>query len=233
MRVTNHCLIGFKTHFYRRKLQKPLHVMGVTNHFLIEFKNHYRQIRRRVPRSPEDSPHCRHTSIPRTFRSLGNGMQHLSQKPRGSCASRNRDKWHLPNQWLRFLPAGARPVPSWAQTRQRVPRSPEDTPCCRHPSTLRILGSMLGGRSNRASWTGSLLAFILSQEAEQGPRPLGTFPAREESASREASVPRTQEVDLSSRLLFTFPAKGELACRECSDHWDSGESWTPRSADRG
>jgi hypothetical protein len=24
-----------------------------------------------------------------------------------------------------------------------------------------------------------------------------------------------------------------LTCRECSDHWDSGESWTPRSADRG
>ena len=91
----------------------------------------------------------------------------------------------------------------------------------------------MGSRSNRASWTGSLQAFILSQEAELRPRPLGTFLARGELASREGSDPRNQEVDLSSRLLCTFPARGELACRECSDHWDSGESWTPRTADRG
>ena len=44
---------------------------------------------------------------------------------------------------------------------------------------------------------------------------------------------RTQEVDRSSRLLDTCPARGELACRECSDHYDSGESWTPRTSDRG
>jgi hypothetical protein len=43
----------------------------------------------------------------------------------------------------------------------------------------------------------------------------------------------SQEVDLNSRALCTFSARWELACRECSDHWDSGESWTPRSADRG
>jgi hypothetical protein len=42
-----------------------------------------------------------------------------------------------------------------------------------------------------------------------------------------------QEGDLSSRILDTFPAREELACRECSDHWDSGESWLPRSTDRG
>jgi hypothetical protein len=62
---------------------------------------------------------------------------------------------------------------------------------------------------------------------------MGTFPDREELASREDSDLRNQEVDLSSRLLCTFPAGGELACREFSDHWDSGENWTPRSADRG
>ena len=72
---------------------------------------------------------------------------------------------------------------------------------------------------------------MLSQEAE--PRPLDTFPAKGESASRENSDPRTKEKDLSSRVLSTFPARGELACRECSDHWDSRKSWTPRSADRG
>ena len=91
----------------------------------------------------------------------------------------------------------------------------------------------MGGRSNRASWTGSLWAFIFSQEAGLRPRPLGTFLARKELASREGSDPWSQEVDLSSRLLCTFPARGELAYRECSDHWDSGESWILRSADRG
>ena len=30
-------------------------------------------------------------------------------------------------------------MPSWAWTLQRVPRSPEDSPCCRHPSTTRML----------------------------------------------------------------------------------------------
>ena len=91
----------------------------------------------------------------------------------------------------------------------------------------------MGSRSNRASWTGSLWAFILSQETELRPRPLGTFPARGKLASREGSDSRTQELDLSSRSLCTFPARGELACRVCSDHWDSGKSWSPRSADRG
>jgi hypothetical protein len=106
------------------------------------------------------------------------------------------------------------------------------------PSIPRILGSLrlvytgehTGCRSNRASSTGSLLAFILSQEAELRPRSLGTFSARGESAVREGSDPRTHEVDLSSRLLYTFPSREELACRECSDHWDSGvldsqEAW--------
>ena len=94
------------------------------------------------------------------------------------------------------------------------------------------IGEHVGGRSNRASWTGSLHAFILSLETELRPRTLDTFPYRGESVSREGSDARNQEVDLSSEILCTFPARGELACRECSDHWDSGESWSPRSADR-
>jgi hypothetical protein len=54
------------------------------------------------------------------------------------------------------------------------------------------VGEHMGHRSNRAFWTGSLWAFILSQEAELILRPLCTFPAREELASREGSDPRTQ-----------------------------------------
>ena len=76
----------------------------------------------------------------------------------------------------------------------------------------------MGSRSNRASWEWLLRVFILSQEAELRPRPLGTFLARGELAYRKGSDPRTQEVDQSSRLLDTCPARGELACRECSDH---------------
>ena len=56
----------------------------------------------------------------------------------------------------------------------------------------------MDGRSNRASWTGSLRAFIFSQKTELRPRPLDTFPDRGESAFREVSDPRTQEVDQSS-----------------------------------
>ena len=74
----------------------------------------------------------------------------------------------------------------------------------------------MGSRSNKASWTGSIWAFILSQETEQRPRQLDTFPDKGESASRERSDLRNQEVDLSSRILCTFPERGELACRECS-----------------
>jgi hypothetical protein len=80
----------------------------------------------------------------------------------------------------------------------------------------------VGYRRNRAFWTVSLQVFILSQKAELRPRPLGTFLARGELASRDGSDPGTQEVDMTSRLLETFPARGEITCKECSDHWDSG-----------
>jgi hypothetical protein len=92
-----------------------------------------------------------------------------------------------------------------------------------HPGPRDHLRAHLGNRSNRASWTGSPQAFILSQEEKLRPRPVGTFLTRGESAYREGSDPRTQEVDQSSRILDTCPARGKLACRECSDQWDSGE----------
>jgi hypothetical protein len=117
----------------------------------------------------------------------------------------------------------------------------EDSPRCRPPSTPRTLGSLestwaaeateLLGLSSKSF--GSLWAFIPSQETELRLRPQGTFLARGELAYREGSDPRTQKEDQSSRLLDTFPARVELACRECFDHWDSGNSWTPRSTDRG
>ena len=39
-----------------------------------------------------------------------------SKKPRGSCASRNRDKGNPPNQGLGFLLLGASPTSTWSQT---------------------------------------------------------------------------------------------------------------------
>ena len=53
-------------------------------------------------------------------------------------------------------------------------------------------GEHAGHRSKRASWTRSLRAFILSQEAELRPRLLYTFPARGESTFREGSHPGNQ-----------------------------------------
>ena len=43
----------------------------------------------------------------------------------------------------------------------------------------------------------------------------------------------SQETGLNPRYLCTFPERGELACREYSDsdHLDSGEGYTPRSAE--
>jgi len=131
-----------------------------------------------------------------------------SKNHRGSCASRNKDKGTPPDQRLGSI---------------QVRTSPAIF--CVNPAEA--------SRSNIASWSGSYPAFILSQEAELRPRPLGTFLARGESAYREVSDPRTQKVDQSPRLLDSCPTRGELACRECFDNWNSGESWTPRSADRG
>ena len=108
----------------------------------------------------------------------------------------------------------------------KVPRGLSMPQTTYHTQDLGIPCDHMGSRSNKASWTGSLWAFILNQEAEVRLRPQGTFPARGELASREGSDPRTQEVDQSSRILDTFPAIGEFTCRECSDHCYSGESWT-------
>ena len=68
-------------------------------------------------------------------------------------------------------------------------------------------GECKGHRSNRAFWTRFLRAFIFSQEAELRPRPLGTFPTRGESASREGSDPKTQvrEPSLILGLSETSP----------------------------
>jgi hypothetical protein len=153
----------------------------------------------RVPRSREDSPHFRHPSIPRILRSLVSGTHHLFQNTqRGLCQQEQGQR--KPAQPAAGVLSGL-----------NQPHIILDGNSA-GPSTSRILGSLkpvyarehISHRSNRASWTQSLQAFILSQEAELRPRALGTIPAR-----------------------------GEIAFREWSDHWHSGESLTPSSVDRG
>jgi hypothetical protein len=90
----------------------------------------------RVPRHPstqdlEITGEWNTTSVPKNYR--------------GSCASRKRDKVNLPDQSLGFVLVSGSPVPSSTGALQRVSRSPEDSPHRRHPSTPRILGSLVSG----------------------------------------------------------------------------------------
>ena len=44
------------------------------------------------------------------------------------------------------------PMPSWAWSQWRLPRSPEGSPCHRHPSIRRILGSLRRVGLQRGLW---------------------------------------------------------------------------------
>jgi hypothetical protein len=133
-----------------------------------------------------------------------------------------------------------------------------------------LAGEQADHRSNRASYIGSLQAFIFSKRQSWDQELWETSLSEESRPPGRALIPELrwdfhvvsqvtqtslhrralglqnnslldrvpsgihlQPGELSSRPLYTFPARGELACRECSNHWDSGESWTSRSADRG
>ena len=82
-------------------------------------------------------------------------------------------------------------------------------------------GEHAGCRSNLASWTGSLRAFIFSQEGELRPRPLHPFPARGELASREGSGPGIRrECHLVSLVPQRPVCTGEhVGCRSNIASW--------------
>jgi hypothetical protein len=99
-------------------------------------------------------------------------------------------------------------------------------------------GEHAGCRSNLASWTGSLRAFIFSQEGELRPRPLHPFPARGESASREGSGPGIRrECHLVSLVPQRPVCTGEhVGCRRNIASWtvslqafifSQRQSWAP------
>jgi hypothetical protein len=83
------------------------------------------------------------------------------------------------------------------------------------PSVPRVLGSLrqvyvgehVGSRRNRASWTGSLPAFILSQEAELRQRSLGTFLARGQSALQGGCWPQDSGGRSELQNSVHFPYK--------------------------
>jgi hypothetical protein len=123
----------------------------------------------------------------------------LGQNPFRASSSARRQSWD-PGPWVPSLPEESQP-PGRALTlglrgECHLVSQVSQRPIC--------TGEHVGHRSNRTSWTGSLQAFIFSQETE-----------------------------LNTRPLCIFPKRGELACRESSDHWDSRESWIPRRADKG
>ena len=87
---------------------------------------------------------------PSTLRILGSLVsrtQHLFQRILEGLvpAGTGMKETCLNSGWGVFIPVCASPSPSWARTQSRVPRSPEDSPRCKHPSTPRILGSLESG----------------------------------------------------------------------------------------
>jgi hypothetical protein len=75
----------------------------------------------KVPQSPEDSPHELRIT----------GEWNTTPVPIQAClawaSSREADNW--PDQGHRSLPVSASSWSPWAWTQQKVPQSPEDTPC--------------------------------------------------------------------------------------------------------
>jgi hypothetical protein len=64
----------------------------------------------------------------------------------------------LKSKWIKDIHIKPDTQLSWAQTPWRVPRSPEDSPCCRLPSIPRILGSLVVGTSVPRYLDGIVLA---------------------------------------------------------------------------
>jgi hypothetical protein len=143
----------------------------------------------------------------------------------GYWASRNRDKGP-PNHWLGFILVSTSPLPFWVWTRQALahPGSWDHWDQSTQESTWAVEAT-----EHLGQYPFEPSSSAMTQSWDRDPWDL---PCHKESQPPGIWL-QTQEVDLSSRLLCTFPARRDLTFRECSDHWDSGESWTPRRADRG
>ena len=81
---------------------------------------------------------------PGFWESLMSVLQNLFQNNLGVLvpAGKGTKETCPTSSWGSFLSVSTSPTPPWAQTRQVVPRSTEDSPCCRCPRKPRILGSL-------------------------------------------------------------------------------------------
>jgi hypothetical protein len=154
-------------------------------------------------------------------------MQHQLQRiTEGLVPAETGTKEPRPTRgWDSFLLGPAQPSSTWTQPRARGPQR-----------TLHAPGP-LGHPEPHDHWRAcGQQSFLDRVPSGLHPQPGGRaktqtpddLPCQRRVSLQEGIDPKSQEVDQSSRLLDTCPARQVLACRECSDHWDSGESWTPR-----
>jgi hypothetical protein len=98
------------------------------------------QTPRIVPRNPEDSPCCRHPSMPKIWGSLVSQGSKTTLRGLWQQEQVNR-KYTLP---VAPVPSGqCQPQAALGANLMVSPMTPEDYPHCRCPSTPRILGSLV------------------------------------------------------------------------------------------
>jgi hypothetical protein len=124
----------------------------------------------------------------------------------------------------RFVLVRASPGKLGHELGWRVSWSPEDSPCCKLPSTPRILGSLRRvGRPQRGFWPWESIRWECHLESQVPQRPVHTeehMGHRNNRASWTVSLWAfifTQEAELRPRTLGTFPTKRETASRKYSD----------------
>jgi hypothetical protein len=97
--------------------------------------------------------------------------------------------------------------------------SPEDSPCCRHPSTPRILGSLRRVSLQKGLWpsrTQVRAPSCIPGHSETSPHSK-LCDHRSNRASWTGSLwsyNRSQEVEMRPRHLCNFPTRGESASRD-------------------
>jgi hypothetical protein len=137
--------------------------------------------------------------------------------------------WNPCHQRLGFIPVGVSPSPPWAWTRLTVPRSLEDSPCYKHPSTLRITGEWNATsvpKQPRGAWASRNRDTGNQSYQQLGFIPVGTIPSPP-WAWKRLTVPGFPEDSPHCRRPST-PRILRLLRRVSLQRrlwpWDSGES---------
>ena len=141
-----------------------------------------------------------------TLHAAGN-LAHLG--PGDHC--RNRDKGHLPDQQLGFILVGATPAPSWVQSQLRALRSPEDSSCCRHPSTPGILRSLVSGPQHQFQKTQRVLLAATGSKDKGEPQHTQNIGITETSLPRRAHGQQKEQSFLERVPSGLHPQPGDRA----------------------